>query len=399
MATTTYSAPTVSVAAIGGRTDSSGEAVADYTAEEARMLTEILEPGYLRPAEAWQVTAQAAPNMSVKVGSGSAKADHYIVEGQVAGQGKYIVRLDATSVNLTVPAADSSQTRTDEIYLVVLDNSYDATLRGIPQLGYRRGDLGGAAPGPDDAWEAYALLATITVGPGVTEITNNEIVDERSAATLVQSLLAVDTSNLVTKDLINAKGDLYVGTGNNTVGRLGVGSNGQVLTADSTQTSGVKWQSRVPAVVEQTASPGGTVGGLGAATSTYGPLNSNANNEIGTTFVAPPSGAVFVTLVGEIDAYHPTSSTVTYCTWEMRTGGTIGSGTVVVEADDANSISCFHPGLSITNVVQATNRGSTRAYVSGLTAGSTYNLRTLCRALTSGTTIYLRGRRLIVEPV
>src|SRR5690606_16767518 len=241
MATTTYSAPTVSVAAIGGRTDSVGEAVADYTAEEARMLTEILNAGYLRPAEAWQVTAQAAPNMSVKVGSGSAKADHYIVEGQVAGQGKYIVRLDATSVNLTVPAADVSQTRTDQVYLVVLDNSYDATLRGIPQLGYRKGDLGGAAPGPDDAWEAYALLATITVGPGATEITNNEIADEREPATLVQSLLDVDTDDLVTKALINAKGDLFVGTGNDAVGRLGVGSNGQVLTADSAQASGVKW--------------------------------------------------------------------------------------------------------------------------------------------------------------
>src|SRR5690606_42035462 len=104
MATTTYSAPTVSVAAIGGRTDSSGEAVADYTAEEARMLTEILEPGYLRPAEAWQVTAQSSPNMSVKVGSGTAKADHYVVEGNVAAQGKYIVRLDVTSRNRTGPA-------------------------------------------------------------------------------------------------------------------------------------------------------------------------------------------------------------------------------------------------------------------------------------------------------
>src|SRR5690606_4347767 len=190
--------------------------------EEARMLTEILEPGYLRPAEAWQVTAQSSPNMSVKVGSGTAKADHYVVEGQVAGQGKYIVRLDATSVNLTVPAADSSQTRTDQVYLVVLDNSYDATLRGIPQLGYRKGDLGGAAPGPDDAWEAYALLATITVAPNATEITSNEIVDEREAATLVQSLLDVDTDNLVTKDLINAKGDLFVGTADNTVSRLAV---------------------------------------------------------------------------------------------------------------------------------------------------------------------------------
>src|SRR5690606_1659314 len=232
MATTTYSAPTVSVAAIGGRTDSSGEAVADYTAEEARMLTEILEPGSLRPAGAWQVTAQSSPNMSVKVGSGTAKADHYVVEGKVAGQGKYIVRLDAASVTLTVPAADASQVRTDEVYLVVLDNSYDATLRGLPQLGYRKGDLGGAAPGPDPAWEAYALLASIQVAASATAITASEISDERGPATLVPSLLSLD---------VDSKGDLIVGTGDNTTTRLPVGANGQLLTADSSQPAGVKW--------------------------------------------------------------------------------------------------------------------------------------------------------------
>ena len=40
---------------------------------------------------------------------------------------------------------------------------------------------------------------------------------------------------------IDAKGDLLVGTADNTVGRLAVGTNGQVLTADSTQTTGLKW--------------------------------------------------------------------------------------------------------------------------------------------------------------
>ncbi len=40
---------------------------------------------------------------------------------------------------------------------------------------------------------------------------------------------------------IDAKGDLILGTADNTVGRLAVGSNGQVLTADSSTSSGVKW--------------------------------------------------------------------------------------------------------------------------------------------------------------
>lgn len=41
--------------------------------------------------------------------------------------------------------------------------------------------------------------------------------------------------------IVNAKGDLIVATAADAVARLGVGSNGQVLTADSAAAAGVKW--------------------------------------------------------------------------------------------------------------------------------------------------------------
>jgi hypothetical protein len=40
---------------------------------------------------------------------------------------------------------------------------------------------------------------------------------------------------------IDAKGDLLAGTADNTIGRLAVGTNGQVLTADSAEATGMKW--------------------------------------------------------------------------------------------------------------------------------------------------------------
>ena len=40
---------------------------------------------------------------------------------------------------------------------------------------------------------------------------------------------------------IDAKGDLVAGTGADTFARLAVGTNGQVLTADSTESTGLKW--------------------------------------------------------------------------------------------------------------------------------------------------------------
>ena len=45
----------------------------------------------------------------------------------------------------------------------------------------------------------------------------------------------------VAKSLVDAKGDIFAGTASDTVARLAVGSNAQVLTADSTQSTGVKW--------------------------------------------------------------------------------------------------------------------------------------------------------------
>ena len=49
-------------------------------------------------------------------------------------------------------------------------------------------------------------------------------------------------ANAVTASTVDAKGDLLVGTGADTVGRLAVGStNGQLLAVDSSTASGLKW--------------------------------------------------------------------------------------------------------------------------------------------------------------
>jgi hypothetical protein len=48
-------------------------------------------------------------------------------------------------------------------------------------------------------------------------------------------------SNYVENTLIDAKGDLFVGTAPDTVGRQAVGTNGQVLTVDSSTSTGVAW--------------------------------------------------------------------------------------------------------------------------------------------------------------
>jgi hypothetical protein len=62
----------------------------------------------------------------------------------------------------------------------------------------------------------------------------NGLVVEGASAT-------VNGKNIITAGVVDAKGDLIVGSADDAVARLGVGTNGQVLTAASGATYGVQW--------------------------------------------------------------------------------------------------------------------------------------------------------------
>jgi len=55
------------------------------------------------------------------------------------------------------------------------------------------------------------------------------------------STATVNGKNVVTAGVVDAKGDLIVGSADDAVARLGIGTNGQVLTAASGATYGVQW--------------------------------------------------------------------------------------------------------------------------------------------------------------
>ncbi len=55
--------------------------------------------------------------------------------------------------------------------------------------------------------------------------------------------------NPVPKVLVDSKGDIFVATSDNVVARLAVGANDTLLTADSSQNSGVKWS--LPSTAQQ----------------------------------------------------------------------------------------------------------------------------------------------------
>lgn len=94
-----------------------------------------------------------------------------------------------------------------------------------------------------------------------------------------------DASAVVPKSLVDAKGDLIVATGDDTPARLPVGANGQVLTADSGETAGVKW-----------ATPSGG-GGLPALGNAMQDKLYSAGVATTVTATAPPVDVIHLTPV------------------------------------------------------------------------------------------------------
>jgi hypothetical protein len=73
--------------------------------------------------------------------------------------------------------------------------------------------------------------------------TTGQVLAKASGSDLDFSWVAQDDSNAIQNAIVDAKGDLIGATAADTPARLAVGTNGQVLTADSTAATGLKWAS------------------------------------------------------------------------------------------------------------------------------------------------------------
>ena len=92
---------------------------------------------------------------------------------------------------------------------------------------------------------------------------------------LQTQITGLDPAGSVSKGIVDAKGDLLVGSANDTVDNLPVGSNNYVLVADSAQTLGIKWA----------ALPGAT-------TSVAGIVQLNDGYASTSTTIAPTANAL-----------------------------------------------------------------------------------------------------------
>jgi hypothetical protein len=80
-------------------------------------------------------------------------------------------------------------------------------------------------------------LASVLAEGMVTYLKDTDVVEIYTGAAWV----SLDDPNAIQNSIVDAKGDIITATADNTPARLAVGTNGQVLQADSTAATGLKW--------------------------------------------------------------------------------------------------------------------------------------------------------------
>lgn len=187
-------------------------------------------PQYLTSAEgsaAYDALGAAAAVTKASLGLGSVD--------NTADTAKPVSTAQQTALNLKANLASPTFTGTvggvtkAMVGLGNVDNTADtAKTFTESQVTNLTSDLAAKAPLASPALTGSPTAPTQTAADNSTKLATTAYADTLGG-------LKVDKSTLTTK------GDLYVATAAGTVVRLPIGSNTQVLTADSTQTPGLKW--------------------------------------------------------------------------------------------------------------------------------------------------------------
>ena len=134
---------------------------------------------------------------------------------------------------------------------------------------------------------------------------------------------------------LTAKGDTYIATASGVVTRLAVGTNDQVLTADSTQAKGVKWATP-SSLPSQTGNSGKYLSTDGSTTSwaaAVATLNVTFNAQTGTTYSLVSGDLNKLVTLSNASAITLTVPNGVFTTGQQINIQQIGAGQVTIVSD------------------------------------------------------------------
>ena len=146
--------------------------------------------------------------------------------------------------------------------------------------------------------------------------TTGQVLSKNSNTNMDFTWVTSDDANAIQNAIVDAKGDLISATAADTPARLAVGTNGHVLTADSTQSTGIKWA----------ALPGGgkVLQVVEASFSTEVNTTSDVYSDLGlSASITPSSASSKVFVLGVLNAGKTsTASTETAVNAKLLRGST-----------------------------------------------------------------------------
>ena len=212
-----------------------------------------------------QVTGTAVVTNDARLSDARTPTSHGHTSGEVSGLGGAAVLAVGTTTG-TVAAGDDSRitgavqksTATTKGDLLAATGSATVSRLGVGTNDYVLTAASGEATGMKWAAVPAAAVTSVNTATGAVVLDSDDIddsgkthqfataaqlskIDGVEASADVTDATNVAAAGAVMGTLIDAKGDLIVGSAADAAARLAVGTNDHVLTADSSATNGVKW--------------------------------------------------------------------------------------------------------------------------------------------------------------
>ena len=180
--------------------------------------------------------------------------------------------------------------------------------------------------------------------------TSGQVLAKNSNTNMDFTWVTPDDANAIQNAIVDAKGDLIAATAADTPARLAVGTDGQVLTADSTAATGLKWA---------TASSGSSFVGTNVNGTTQ-TISNNTQTAIAWTVEVFDTNSFHDNSTNNTRLTIPTGKTGYYLInarheWDGNTSGERGlwvkkNGTTTVATADFHNAASTGPFMKVTGV-------------------------------------------------